>query len=280
MKFAVIGSGIAGSSLVRALRAAHADVVHVASPHYTPHSGAAAALLRSAYHSRHPGEANLFARSLELYEQWGVPLLRGGWTTNYRARREPRLDADWYLLDPAAPLLTPDVIGTAAPAQRGVTLDTGAHDVTADVVVWCTGAYLRPQPPGARVTHGITWVHPDRDALTDPERLRIHHYGPYKTIAAGYVGAAARLGSSSATTEAVAYRQADSMLEAALATGMIRSTRGWQAVHGLRVKTQDIGPEHLSGVHWRFGGLHRTGYALAPALAVDALAMFRVTSPV
>ncbi|KGI79339.1 hypothetical protein IL38_23815 [Actinopolyspora erythraea] len=277
----IVGAGIAGSSLARALRAAESTVTVVANPDLPEHSRAAAALLRSAYHAKHPGEDSLFHRSLDLYAHWGIDLLTGGLVTNYRTPgRAPRPDPDWYLLDPAAPLLAPDRRGHAAPTETGIALD--GDELAADTVVWCTGAATGPATPRGTLTYGHTWTHPDPDVLTHPDALRIHHWAPYKTIAAGRLGTLARLGSSSAKHPATAEKQAHAMLATAVDTGIIRTHTGWTCHTGIRSKTETSGLIHTGGRHYALTGLHRTGYALAPALAADAAASLttgRATRP-
>lgn len=254
----VVGAGIAGSSVARAARRAGIRVTVVAEGR--EHSRAAAALLRAAYHVKRPGEPALYERSVALYGEWGVPLdARGGWVTNYRTPdREPRYDPDWLLLDPAAPLVTPDRSGHARPTARGVRV--GTLDVDADTVVWCTGAAT-----GSSLTYGVTWVHPDPAALTAPDRLRIHHIAPYKTIAAGTAGGVARLGSSSARDAELADEQGRRMLAAAAQVGIIHSLTGWVPIRGQRC-TASVPVAAPGGIHQSLNDLHRTGYALAPAL--------------
>lgn len=265
MHVVVIGSGIAGSSVARCARTAGHRVTVVSAGR--ENSRAAAAVLRGAYHRRRQLEVAQFARSLALYGQWGVDVQPGAWVTNYRTPgKPPHHDTDWYLLDPAAPLVEPDIAGRAMPHNCGVLV----HDVCeidADAVIWCPGAKL-----GDVVTYGVTWVHDDPRALTQPDLLRIHHIAPYKTLAAGVVGGHARLGSSSAGTEDLALLQAHRMLHVARDVGIIRDTAGWQAVAGKRTKTDLAGQ---TGIHHGLGGLHRTGYALAPARAERLVSTLR-----
>lgn len=252
----VVGNGIAGSCLSRHLH--DRGIEHLVVSGGTPDSVAAAALLRRGYH--HGDELALFDRSLELFKTWGVEVHSGGWVTNYRdPGRKPHEEADWHILDPRAPLVKSDVEAHAVRHDKGVLVGdpNDAELIRADLVIWATGA------TGATgITYGVTWTNPDPKVLTDPARLRLHHYAPYKTIVAARVGGAARLGSSSAKSPATALTQAERMLSTAVEVGLVRSLRGWTAVQGLRCKGTDEAP---SGIHRGIVGFHRTGYAIAPA---------------
>lgn len=253
----IVGAGIAGSSLARLARQRDLPVTVVSSAR--PDSFAATAVLHRAWHRRDPAEEKLYDRTLSLYAEWGIPVRSGGWVTGYRRREVvPRFDPDWRLLDPLAPLATPDIVATARKMPGGVLLGTG-RGLLADRVYWCTGATT-----GRGITHGVTWAHPKSSALAEPDRIRVHHYAPYKTICAGMAGSTARLGSSSAATADAARKQAVGMLALALRVGLITTDQGWRPIHGRRCHELSMPAE---GIHVPVGGLHRTGYALAPALA-------------
>jgi hypothetical protein len=253
----VVGAGITGSSLSHHLR--DRDIEHQVFDSGNPASVAAVALLRRGYH--HGDQLALFDRSLELFKRWGVNVRQGGWVTNYRKPdREPREEADWFVIDPLEPLVKA-VPATCYPLDMGVGTETmnQYEFYSASRVLWATGATR--QPIGA--TFGVTWLHeqPDR-ALTMPDRVRLHHYAPYKTIAAAKVGRRARLGSSSASTTDGAVQQGRKMLQAAYEMGMISTVSGWTAELGMRCKGSELAGD---GIHSYVGGFHRTGYAIAPA---------------
>ena len=274
MNIIVIGAGIAGSSVVRALRAIGRDVDHIAAPAFAVESRASVAILRRA-HVRERGEKRLFDRTLELYRQWGVPVVRGGWVSTSEAPGRPVFDEDWALVHPATPLVPPDRTAIAVPTPTGVRLDDGT-ELTADRVIWCHGAHSAPfgggcTAPNRSARYGVTWTHPCPSALTQPDRIRVHRLRAYQHIVAGVTpGNGARLGTSSARTLADARELAETMLGAALEHGIVTTLKDWVPVAGCRVHDPDEPARraaHMVGPHWRYAGLQHTGYALAPAVA-------------
>ena len=249
MSAVVVGAGIAGSSVALAARDAGHVVTVISDPMVPPDSLAGAVVLRRAWHSG--TERDLFDRSMQLYARRGVEVARGGLVTSYRRSGEPgRVDKDWALIDPAAPLVTPDL-------DRRVSRHVGA-DFDAERVFWCPGVYTARV---SGITWGVTWVHDDPAVLAQTEALTVHVVAPYKTIVAGVVGGHVRLGSSSAKTLDMAAEQAEHLLTLFKEVGLIKSLRGWQPRIGRRC-TANGGD---------LGGLHRTGYALAPAMAEQAV---------
>lgn len=253
MRAVVVGAGIAGSSLALALRDAGHEAVVVSDPGSATDSLSAAAVLRRAWHAG--AERDTYDRTLALYAARGVEVVRGGWATSYqRPGAEPRWDKDWALMDPAAPLISADVAGHAVPhGPAGVRVNGTVID--GDRVFWCPGAHARQC---AGETWGVTWVHDDPAVLAQIDALTVHMVAPYKTIVAGVVGGHVRLGSSSAATPDKAMAQADKLLALFGHVGLVTSLKGWTARLGRRV-------QRTGGA--TIGGLHRTGYAVAPALA-------------
>jgi hypothetical protein len=264
---AVVGAGIAGSSLARVLRERGHQVTVVAAPG-DPHSLAATAVLRRAWHQG--GERQLFDASMAAYARWGVHVEHGALVTSWaRPGEEPRRERDWAAIDPAAPMVAPDAAGyvTAVTGTR-VELD-GGPVIGADAVAVCAGA--GPLSPPGKITWGITWTHPDPAAAlpAGPAGLRVHHLAPYKTLFAGRFARAgvrsARLGSSSGPHLGAARRGAEDQLGRAIQLGIARTAAGWRPVAGAR---HHGGPalSRRAGV-WYLAGLARTGYALAPGRA-------------
>jgi hypothetical protein len=264
----VVGEGIAGSSLVRHLDERGIEYKHIANE--PPASGAAVALLRRAYH--HGDQLALFDRSLELLKKWHTPVHSGGMVTNYRTpEREARHEEDWHVVPPLSPLVHAPLRGWAHPEKHGVAVGFGpdAGFYGADRVLWATGATVDP----LGLTYGVTWIHQDPLVLSQVKHVRLHHFAPYKTIVAAWVMGEARLGSSSARTEAGALDQGHKMLQAAYDAGLINTLTGWVGRMGVRCKGSTI-EQQQSGIHVYVGGFHRTGYAMAPAVTervVEAL---------
>lgn len=260
MKIIVVGAGIAGSSLTRLARAkGHEVTLFSAVP---PNSLAGVCILRRAYHSV-PAERVWFDRSVELYQNWAIPVKKGGYVTSYSRPGEPqRYDGDWRMVNPAHPLLPEDVQGTAIPIGGNAVVTAGEQRYEADAVVLATAGF----GSDAARTFGGTWVNTDPNALRDV--IHVHHWAPYKTITAGVVGGQARLGSSSAKTAEQARLRGHDMMFKAVELGWT-TWDGWRLMLGTRWKSDRLfGRE---GKLWRLGGFHRTGYALAPAVAEELL---------
>jgi len=261
----IVGAGICGSSLARAAKAAGLGIVVVDDNRPTD-SLAAAAVLRRAWHSA--DEIALFDRSMALYREWGVPVLSSAVVTSYRGT-EPKVQPDWHMVAPALPLWAASIAGHATAIDGGVAIDArptargpeSDRTVAGDRVLWATGRYGGNV---SGVTHGVTWVHDDPIAgLVNPSIMRVHHLAPYKSVMAGAVGGRARFGSSSASTSEKAWQQAREMLAEAERIGMIKDRANWEPRAGVRVKAAPA---------TTLGGMHRTGYALAPALAERIIA--------
>lgn len=274
MNIIVVGAGIAGSWFTRLAREAGHKVTLISAA--TPDSVAATAVLRRAYHAKNRDDQAAWDRSMDLYERFGFTFTSGATVTNYRTPGE-RPDKDWRLLDPAAPLLNPDVCASVRDVRRnGITLRDDLHTLTADLVVKATGASFGDYTGNfGRRSYGVTWTNPDPEALGPG--LRIHHFAPYKTIAAGVAGGVARLGSSSASTPQKATDQAVKMLDLAVQLGITPSREGWTPILGSRLKLTDSRTPRVGKVFpygfWEMRGYHRTGYALAPADAEQLLGM-------
>ncbi|MEW9530677.1 FAD-dependent oxidoreductase [Microbispora sp. NPDC049125] len=264
MNVIVVGAGIAGSSITRLLRE-RGHTVTMIGQEESPHSQAATAVLRSAYH-KDPHEQAAFQASMALYERWGIPLRRGALVTSYRnPAAAPRRDPDWALIDPAAPLLTPDFYDTISHVTARTVVGR-AVAMEADAVVLAVGADSALSAPGTQ-TWGVTWAHADPSVLTSAD-LRIHHVAPYKSVMVGYIGGQARLGSSSAPSRDTAVKQGEAMLHKCHALGYITTTKGWTPLIGARLKTAPQAEWRPDGVYV-LTGFHRTGYAIAPSLAYN-----------
>lgn len=249
MSAVVVGAGIAGSSLAVALRETGTAVTVISDPMVPPDSLAGAVVLRRAWHKG--DERALFDRSMQLYARRGIEVVRGAEVTSYqRPGQSGRPDKDWGLVHPRDPLVPADL-------ERRVSRSAAeslASTLGADRVFWCPGVYVSGV---SGVTWGVTWVHRDPAVLAQTRALTVHHLAPYKTIVAGVVGGQVRLGSSSAASVPKAAQQGEAILNAMREAGLINTLLGWSPILGRRCT--------FNGSD--LGGLHRTGYALAPAMA-------------
>lgn len=271
MKLVVVGCGIGGSMVARLARERGHEVT-VISDGKPPDSLAATAVLREAYHAGKPEQVAALKYAVQLYEDWGAELRRGGEVATYRhPEAAPRADGDWLLLDPASVLMQPDVKAKVLTCGPHAAWTGGEDDdaVRGDAVVIATGAGEQFLPENASVTWGLTWTHVG-SALKDPDRVRVFQYAPYRTLIAGVTGVHARVGSSSAKTKDKAVEQGRMMLKQAWELGWLTTPSGWTRVLGARLKTDALWWKEESGA-WHLGGFHRTGYALAPAAARDLL---------
>lgn len=266
MHIVVVGAGIAGSSVTR-IAAERGHMVTLLSDG-RPHSLAATAVLRKAYHKTKE-EAAAWDRSMELYREWGVPMVEGGIVSHYRVPGR-RTDKDWRMISPVSPLRNAVNAKVEHVASDHVVLADG-EKIHADRVVVCVGATSHLSWMGQN-TFGVTWTHVNPAALAVQDKVRVHHIAPYKTITAGVIGGVARLGSSSASTWDKARAQAKTMLLMAGDLGIVTTDKGWKAVEGARIRSEERVIAHRG--YYVMTGYHRTGYALAPADAerlVDAL---------
>ena len=263
MRAAVVGAGIAGSCVTRVLRERGHQVTLISAG--KPHSLAATAVLRRAWH--HQALRDVFDTSMECYARWGIRVDWGGLVTSWRRPGELAVpERDWASIDPAAPLLAPDVTGAVEAITGRRVMVAGGPVVDADAVVCCAGASTLSQP--GRISWGVTWEHHDPLAVAPPP-LRVHHVAPYKTIFAGVFHAPAasraRIGSSTAPDLDRARRHGEDLLAAAIALGWTASASGWRPVAGARHHA-DVNAIRSGGV-WYLAGLARTGYAMAPGWA-------------
>jgi hypothetical protein len=267
-KLIVVGAGISGSSFARLARDSGHDVT-VVGLEGKPDSLAATAILRRGYHAGMAEELAAWDYAVERYAEWGVKMTHGAGVASYRRPLGgEREDADWLLLDPAAPLVRRDVTrevisvhGTRAWYGRG-------DGIEGDAVVVCAGARGVLAPSGD-ATWGVTWIGA-ADALRAPDAVKVYQYAPYRTIVAGVAGGRARVGSSSSVTEEGAIAQGEKMLGVAWDLGWLTTREGWEMRTGMRIKTAGGWRREGDG-HWEIGGFHRTGYALAPMAARNVL---------
>lgn len=252
----VVGSGIGGSSLVRALRARGIETTLISVG--VGGSSAGLAISRPSYL---PAEHRwALAPSLRTLAEDGATVFNGALVTSYqRPGEDPRVQKDWAAIEPDEALLAADVPGWADAISATEVSVAGTRFEARDALVWCDG-----EGSGDR-TYGVTWLHPDPDALTE-RGLRVHHLAPYKTLSSVSFESGARFGSSSASEPGEALEKARKMFALATELGWLANVKGWGYTGGCRVNR----PAHLERREdgaLRWGGFHRSGYSLAPALA-------------
>lgn len=249
----VVGAGICGSAATIAARTTGATVLHLAAEE-TPHSTAAAAVARSTYLT--PPQRPHLPASLNLLRE--AITCTGALFSNYQTpHKRPTQRPDWWLIDPRAPLLSPDVTTAVLHVSPGrVETDTGTY--TAPAILLATGATSHLSPRGT-TTWGTTWTGPV-DALVYPDLLRVHLYAPYKAITAGPAHGHARVGSSSGPTPDAALEAGQAMLQRATDAGLVATPHAFTPLTGARLKTTTTALFHTPTLAW-VGGHHRNGYA-------------------
>lgn len=242
MELTILGAGIAGSCAARACREMGVKYRLVDNPLAREGSSVALATVRAPKSSRQAREA------IAHYERHRIPVKYGGWVNGYRRKvKQFTVDREWYAVDPLAALEDP------------------THDERASgPVLNCTAS-----GSGQR-TFGYTWFHNDPGALAD-DRLLIYHIRPYVHLTAVSWDSGCRLGSSTGSTADAALRGATELLDVAVGLGLIRR-EGWTPLLGTRLRAVET---VLAATHYgaRFGGFHRDGYLLAPAMAQQAVSL-------
>lgn len=253
----IVGAGIAGSVLATTLRERGREVTVVAGDH--GQSPAALAIARETYVPKH--EVAAMHTSLDWYRDQGVEVIQGAEVSTY-ARRGVTYDDGWWAVEPNRCLVKPDLDAWVEPNPDGpgVVRAGDTAPITARHVVWCDAG------GSGTVTWGCTWVHPDPKAVTCA--FAAHTTSPYRTVCVVRFSDHARVGSSSAKVFDTAMRQGTEQFAAACRMGWVRDTEGWERITGFRLRRETYAERTPRG-DWRWGGFHRSGYSLAPALAAD-----------
>lgn len=242
----VVGRGVAGSAIARAAREAGWRV-RVIDKSPTPDASACAlALLRDTW-----ADPVAVAYAIESYREAGCeviegiqrPMPNGGWATR----------AGWAV--EVRPYFVPADLTARAPL--------GLADPGATVTVQAVGPGLIGEQ-----SYGYTWVHPDPSALTFEGCRSV---GQWATFLAGVrYRSGARFGSGSADTIAKANEIAVEQFKRAKELGWLARIDGWRMIGGIRVKREPYWRDEGGGL-FSFGGFHRSGFALAPLAARDAI---------
>lgn len=252
MDLTVVGNGVAGSALTRLARERGHNVRLIGGPPSA--SLAALSVVRAAYVSSVPEAAARVEFAVEQYRAAGCQVISGALASS-KQKPEPKLEKDWYAIEPGPFLLKPDRLVEVGPDY----IDTGTM-----FTVHATGAAGLP----GEATYGVTWVNADTSSLTF-DGLRVYRFAPYRSVDAAAFRSGSRLGSSSSSTADGARQQSVKMFELADSLGWIGKHTGWYQIVARRVKRPEL--VRINGRHVEFGGFHRNGWALAPAAARDLL---------
>lgn len=254
LKLTVVGAGVAGSALAReARRRGHTVKLIGGAPSA---SLAALSVVRAKYVADAPDASEAVAYALERYREAGCQVIEGA-SVSSNQKPDPKLEPDWFAVEPAPFLVKPDV-----------TEEKGARyvDPNSDATINCSGAAGLE----GKVTFGVTWINVDPKALKLPG-LNVHRYAPYRSADAVAFRSGCRLGSSSASTIEGARKEAAKIMAVATERGWIARTDGWYGMVGRRVKRDSLfGPGPAPRL-WDLGGFHRSGWSLAPLRAAQLL---------
>jgi len=251
----VYGAGIIGSTITRMARDRGLTVTLIDPQPEHAASRASIAIIRLAWHQ--PGHDRRRANyGLGWLAARGWRYAAGATITNYRTPGRAHPDRDYHLIHPTRPLLEPDR------AERDPDAPPPALTVTA------TGVCAIPDTEN-RSQWGWTAT-ADGDLGDD---LRIHHYAPYKAIAAAQVGTQIRVGSSTHRDLARAETMIEEMLHRAIDVGLVPpDIDGWHFEAGCRPIDGSGGRPRWDGPgHVTVTGTGKVGYALAPAIATEVL---------
>ncbi len=272
MKILVVGAGIAGSCATTVLREAGHDVV-LADP--TPDLAAsrcAFAVTRLAWWGTE--QRATVRRSLDWYNQRGHIITKTAVVHDVR-RWRTTIQGDHYLINPTATLVKPDMgleMTDWWPSPGGVRAEFGEFGPSGyDALVLAAGpdtARLAGWPPGGYSYGGIYTAPGNR--LTDGGQLAMLR----RTDRLGYTAAwlidETRIGASRCSTPEQAHRVADGIRDRMLSEGIVTgSADEWSYRSGIRYATASPGATRIAERVWTLTGLARSGYAIAPAAALD-----------
>lgn len=272
MKILVAGAGIAGSCATTALREAGHDVTLADASPSTAASRCAFAVTRTAWWDTE--QRRTVRRSLDWYDRRGHIITTSAVVTDVR-RGKTSIQGDHYLINPIGPLLPPDLAASLGWWRQidGSVFADFRHwtSLTFDALVIATGpasAHLAGWPEGERSFGGIFTAPGNR--LAHAGQLSMFRRTDRLSYTAAYVGGETRIGASRCSTPAQARRIADGIRDRLLSEGIVSgSADEWAYRPGVRYATASPGAVRLDERVWALTGLARSGYALAPAAALD-----------
>lgn len=267
MKLGIIGSGIAGSSAARIGRIYGFDVTVFDHAPERAASRCALATIRPQWFKE--DLQGTIQESWKWYEAWGSAITQHAYVSHWR-NSNVKLQKDWWLVDPEASLVTPDISEQVRFVNDNIIV-TQDDQYEFDAVLNATGAYGGNLSVPHEDLWGATLI--STNAVLDYKPLRIHHIRPYHTLTIAENRGEIRLGSSIAKTEADAIRGVEEMLEVAETAKLILPGASWQVVTGIRSRVKGNQPTlpKLGETTTSIGNLARSGYAIAPAVIANWL---------
>jgi hypothetical protein len=270
MKILVAGAGIAGSCAAHVLRDAGHDVVLADPAPDTAASRCAFALTRIAWWSGAPKIR--VVRSLNWYQARGH-IVTSSATVHDVRRQRTTIQGDHYLISPTGPLV-----------PRDLAASVGWWDERADGVLVDFRHWIREQYDALVVAAGpasaglLSWpadgcsyggIHTaPGNLLTDGGQLALLRRTDRLSYTAAFVAGETRIGASRCSSPEQAHRVADGIRDRLLSEGLVKGA-DWAYRSGTRYATASPGAVRISRRVWSLTGLARSGYALAPAAALD-----------
>lgn len=255
MRITVVGAGVVGSSVAILAREAGHDVTVIADPARPPASWAALCVFKPAW--QRGADRDAAEWTLSYYRQRGMLTSESVSWTSYRRPDGPQLRDGYYAIDPAAPLIAPDLAGQWPDV-----------DPPSDVVALCRGAYS--PSPGTRA-YGVTsiWKQPGYPAS------RGHEDRPRNALyAVSHDGQTVRFGSSVARDSRDAYLRQIRDEGKAGDVGILPPGEP-ERIQGVRFMPDPAGRplnvRMMTDDLWTIEGAGRVGYSLAPARAHEFL---------
>ncbi|QDP46725.1 MAG: hypothetical protein Tp156SUR915002_15 [Prokaryotic dsDNA virus sp.] len=252
MKIAILGNGICGSSAKKiALEYGHEPTI--ISSNSNSASKSALASIRPSWFNK--AERVSIDRSWAWYKQWNATITKIATVSNWKDPTKTKEQEDWWLVKPISVLEDPDIVGIVP------YLDMLKNDY--DAILNATGVSLRKD---LKHFYGATLVSKKAKANFMP--FRIHHIRPYHSVHIVESDGLIRIGSSISKNKEKCVEEIYKMKELCEDLKLVSKVYDWELNMGIRTQTEDKKPitPQLGNPYTSIGGLHRTGYALAPDL--------------
>jgi glycine/D-amino acid oxidase-like deaminating enzyme len=268
MKVAVAGAGIAGSCVTRVLRERGHEVTVVDRYPQWAASRCAFAVNRMSWWTGEQREA--VRTSLAWYRTHGYVITDEA-TVHDVLRDRVTVQGDHYLIDPLAPLVTPDLMVNLdqwEDTDGGVSVltDDGTGRTFDALVIACGPASADLTGGRGTSTYGGMYAAPG-NLLTDPGPLALLRRTDRLSYTVCFTNGETRVGASRRVTAALARADADKILNMVTKHGLVLPDL-WEYRSGRRYATAQPGLSQLDTHTYSLTGLARSGYALAPQAAL------------